>query len=200
MNKNLYIISVGPGDKELMTVKALNTISKMDILSGYPQLADFSVTDKPFYPVKTTDDLKHLLLTNLEKKIGLLVTGDAGFFSFARLAYKHLKDFIAEVIPGVSSFQYAFARIYKTYEDVKFFSLHSKGDIDALITAIKSNDRIFILLKDSTQLEEVKRVLSEYSNIYQRYFIDLSLNGESISEDQPLNTENRKISLYVEKR
>ncbi|MCA1926959.1 MAG: cobalt-precorrin-7 (C(5))-methyltransferase [Calditerrivibrio sp.] len=199
MNRNLYIISVGIGDFDLISVKGLNLLNKMDILIGYPQLMIYS-NNKPFYGVKTVEELKSFLFDNLDKMIGLLVSGDAGFFSFAKRVYNELGDHIMEVVPAVSTFQYALSKIFETYEDLSFYSVHADNDMEGLKRLVDRKDKIFLILKDKSQLFEVYNIFNMGDYII-RFFGDLNTDNEIITDsiDEIIEKNSKKIAIYWRK-
>ncbi len=183
MSRNIYIISVGIGEPDLITLKGKRIIEEMDIIAGFPMLKDFA-KGKPFYEIKRIEELEELVKHHLDKKIGVLVSGDAGFFSFAKKIYEKLSESIADVTPGVSTFQYAFAKIRQTYEDVKFYSFHAScQDLqDILKGLMESENKIFFLLKDLNQVEDLRDTVKYYAGKI-TYFGDLNTKNEVITED-----------------
>lgn len=183
MSRNIYIISVGIGEPDLITLKGKRILEEMDIIAGFPMLKDF-VEGKPFYEIKTIEELEELVKHHFDKKIGVLVSGDAGFFSFAKKVYEKLSDSIADVTPGVSTFQYAFAKIRQTYEDVKFYSFHARCQEmqDILKGLMESENKLFFLLKDLNQLQALWDTI-KYHPGKCTYFGDLNTKNEIITED-----------------
>lgn len=198
MNKNLYIISTGIGDFDLISKKGEKLIMEMDILAGYPQLKkrDFG---KPFYDTKNIVELKEIIAKFNDKKIGILVSGDTGFFSFAKKIYTELKDRIADVIPGVSTFQYALAKIFETYEDVLFFSLHSNDNLEELKNIMTIHKKIFILLRNIEQAKMITELINT-ANSEITFFADLNTENEIITHKiDELNENCQKIAVYWRK-
>lgn len=198
MNRNIYIISTGIGGLDLLTKKGENLIRDMDILAGYPQLknCDFG---KPFYETKNIEELKALSSMFSDGKIGVLVSGDAGFYSFAKKIYIELKDQIADVVPGVSTFQYALAKIFETYEDVKFYSLHSQDDYGQLKDLMRSFRKIFIILKDIKQAKTIAEMV-DLKNSKLTFFADLNTANEIITDRIDDLEENcKKIAVFWRK-
>ncbi len=141
----IWIISAGVGSRDYLTYKAYETASRMDLLLGSKRFKELFehknyIVLKDFYT-----ELDNIILSNTNKKIGIVVSGDAGFFSLANIIYKRYGQYIKETIPGISSFQLAFAKIPEGYEDAVFYSLHSKKQsLDSI--DFQSNDKIVILL------------------------------------------------------
>lgn len=126
----LFGIGVGPGDKELLTIKALNTIKKCKIIVAPAAKEDggYSIayeTAKDYIDKKTTVYLKHFPMGTADKKekvyeiyklienelkkgndVAFLTIGDPYIYS----TYIYLLEFIknrnynVKTIPGIPSF------------------------------------------------------------------------------------------------
>ena len=79
-------------------------------------------------------------------KIGILLSGDIGFFSGAKKLEKVLEGFADEVIlvPGISSIVYLSAKIGIAWEDAAIISLHGKNE--NFIQTIDKREKTFLLL------------------------------------------------------
>ncbi|WP_022670036.1 cobalt-precorrin-7 (C(5))-methyltransferase [Hippea alviniae] len=124
-HKNIWIISAGLGSKDFLTYRAVKTASDMDILAGDRRFE--SLFEHKNYVVlnRFFEDVDRIA-QDTSSKIGFVVSGDASFFSLAKYIYEKYSERIVEVVPGVSSFQMAFSRLFETYEDVKFVSFHKE--------------------------------------------------------------------------
>ncbi len=188
--KNIWIISAGIGTKEYLTVKAIKTAHKMDILVGFERLNLF---DHKNFIVLSGDYKSQLLkiLKKKDKKIGVVVSGDAGFFSLANFVYKNFKDRIAEVVAGVSSFQVAFAKLKETYEDAAFFSFHhSKQTID-------TNHKKIVILCGKYSPSEVLETIGEKLKDFQiSICYNLGYENETIT-DKPIDDKNGLYTVIL---
>ena len=61
-----------------------------------------------------------------EKVVGVLVSGDPGFFSFLPRLKKEFPEEKIEVYPGISSLQFAFARAGLAWQEANFVSVHGR--------------------------------------------------------------------------
>ncbi|AEA34551.1 precorrin-6y C5,15-methyltransferase (decarboxylating) subunit CbiE [Hippea maritima] len=174
-HKFIYVISVGCGSKEYLTIKAEKTVKNMDILIGHSRFGN--LFDVPFIGLKNlSTDLDEVIKRYWGKKIGILVSGDAGFFSLAKTVYKRYKPYIKEVIPGISSFQLLFAKLKRGYEDVEFLSAHSKSSLKTDNLPNKS----FILLCGKNGLPETIKASEVFKNFDIFAGCNLSLKDEGI--------------------
>lgn len=111
MNK-LYVVGIGPGAADQMTVKALRALESCDVIAGYGVYVDLV---KPLLPDK------EYLVTPMRKEVdrcrmaiecalagkttAMISSGDAGVYGMAGLIYELAegKDVEIEVISGVTA-------------------------------------------------------------------------------------------------
>lgn len=111
LNK-LYVVGIGPGAADQMSVKALRALQSCDVIAGYGVYADLV---KPLLPEK------EYLVTPMRKEVdrcrmaidcalsgrttAMISSGDAGVYGMAALIYELAdgKDVEIEVIPGVTA-------------------------------------------------------------------------------------------------
>ncbi len=129
MNGEFFAVGIGPGDPELLTIKALKTIEKSDIIvlpdsKGKTNLA-YDITkeyikDKTieYFDMPMTKDEQELNRChdycaekiaehlNLGKKVSFLTLGDPTIYSTVMYVHKRLnaKGYNTAVIPGITSF------------------------------------------------------------------------------------------------
>ncbi len=109
----LYIVGIGPGKKEGMTIEADNALTGADVIAGYKKYVELV---RPFYPDKEYVDTgmtreKERVLAALDlaasgKNVALICSGDSGVYGMAGLAYElaeDIEDVEIEVVPGVTA-------------------------------------------------------------------------------------------------
>ena len=111
--KKLWVVGIGPGDMEQMTIKAGKVLENCDYIAGYTVYCDLV---RPYYPEKEyiqtpmMGEEKRVLMA-LEKanegwEVALICSGDAGVYGLSGLAVSAAKDFPeveVEVVPGVTA-------------------------------------------------------------------------------------------------
>lgn len=108
----LYVIGIGPGGKEHMTYKAVESIKESDALVGYTPYINYLgdwTEEKEVYSTGMTGEIqrceKAIELAEAGKTTAIVSTGDAGLYGMAGpiLELAEGKDVDVEIIPGVSS-------------------------------------------------------------------------------------------------
>ena len=182
MKKKLYIIGAGPGAQELLTQRALQVLKNCDriystthrhktILSGITaNIEECRIQEIPSV-LEASDDVS----------VGLLVSGDTGFFSVAGSLQQRLEGVAdMEVICGISSLQYFCAKAGVSYEDIKAVSLH--GRQGSIAGAISYNRKVFVLTGGDNKAQLICKSLMEagLSHIKAVVGENLSMENERI--------------------
>lgn len=142
----VFVIGTGPGSKDYILPAALKRIKKSDCLIGARRLLDlFKDLGKEEIPIENRlrKIIPYIKKHKDKKKIAMLVSGDAGLYSLLERISQELGRDEYEVIPGVSAFQVAFARIGESWQEAKIISLHGRS-ADKLIESAKENSKLFI--------------------------------------------------------
>ncbi|MFN4132599.1 MAG: precorrin-3B C(17)-methyltransferase, partial [Caldimicrobium sp.] len=110
----LYVVGIGPGDKEHLTIKALRTLISVEAVVGYKtylkQISSLLV-GKDVYSFSMTEELervKRAVALALEgKNTALISGGDPGIYGMSGLLLeyimKHNLSLEVEIIPGLSA-------------------------------------------------------------------------------------------------
>ncbi|ENN96380.1 cobalt-precorrin-6Y C(5)-methyltransferase [Methanocaldococcus villosus KIN24-T80] len=148
----IYLIGIGPGDKEFITLKALKIIKKADVLIGSKRaLSIFEHNNKVILGKNIKDDLKNAIERYKNKEIAILSTGDPCFSGLLK-TLKSIGINNITIIPGISSIQIAAAKLKISWEDYHILTLHGKPkNRDKLLKYLKNNENVIFLpnnLKD----------------------------------------------------
>lgn len=144
MNK-VYVLGIGPGNKDYLLKKTEKIIGKMDVLIGGSRALETFAEEKA-KKIKITLPLvkiKNYILANYEKKkIAVLVSGDPGLYSLLNYLKREINIDILEVIPGISSLQLAASRIQISWNDMRITSLHGKDNKEELLVLLKKEAKV----------------------------------------------------------
>lgn len=153
MPKTVYLIGMGMGSVELMTVAAVQALKQCQAVLGAPRLLECAaqvVQGCETAPVYESKAVAEWLTAHPEySRIGIVMSGDTGFYSGTKKILEVLKqEPLAEtyqvmVLPGISSVSYLCARIGTTWEDVYLASIHGR-ECD-IIKLLKEHERVFCL-------------------------------------------------------
>jgi precorrin-3B C17-methyltransferase len=106
----LYVIGIGPGGLEHITMKAAQAIKKCEVIVGYKfyiELIEELITGKRVISTGMKGELERCRLAIDEVKKGfdtcIVSTGDPGLYGMAGPILEMADDIEVEVIPGVSA-------------------------------------------------------------------------------------------------
>lgn len=112
MNK-IYVIGIGPGAYEQMTVRAAEALKECEVIVGYTVYVDLlreHFVGKEFLTTPMRQEVKRCEMAFLEaakgRKTAMVCSGDAGIYGMAGLMYKigeKYPDVELEIIPGVTA-------------------------------------------------------------------------------------------------
>lgn len=112
MNK-LYVVGIGPGEYEQMTVRAIEALKQSDAIIGYTVYVDLvkeHFPEKEFMTTPMTKEVDRCVLAFEEAKKGktvsMICSGDAGVYGMSGLMYEigvRYPEVELEVIPGVTA-------------------------------------------------------------------------------------------------
>ncbi len=131
----LKIIGCGPGSKAYATSEALKAVSESDVVIGAERLLKEFCPEVPGFVFRSVQETIRIIDKNYDKRIGLLVTGDPGFYSLSDKIIKRYPFKDISVIPGISSVTYGFTKLGISWSDACFLSAHNEfpGDFNAVL-------------------------------------------------------------------
>ncbi|TCK98658.1 precorrin-6Y C5,15-methyltransferase (decarboxylating) [Natranaerovirga hydrolytica] len=172
----IKIVGIGPGHKGYILPIAYEAVKKSHMVIGASRnLEAFAHLKKETvcYEGNLEKIVSIIKEERHKKNIAIIVSGDTGFYSLLDYIKKHLDEKWIEVIPGISSFQYLFARLKRNYKDYALHSLHGKSkDVNALLA---KENKLF-LLTDS--INTPGKIASDVINLYGQYQM---IVGENLS-------------------
>ena len=155
----VYLIGVGMGNPDTLTVQALRAIEGCRALAGARRLLEPWQEDRPCAPLTAAADIAAWVDGQTQGPVGVLLSGDTGFYSGAKSLWPLLKDHQVETIPGLSSLSYFCARLGTTWQDVRVVSAHGRSH--NAVGEIQSHPRTFALTGGATRAEDLCRALAE---------------------------------------
>lgn len=173
--KKINIIGMGMSEKTL-TREALDLISEADILIGAKRLInEFSHMNKPSFNAYLSNDILEIIEKTDSEKIAILVSGDVGFYSAAEKLVDVLKDYNPNLVSGISSVSYFFAKCSLPWKDANLISCH--GLDTNIVSSVRRNRYTFALT--GKNIPELQEELLKYG------FGDLKVwIGENLGSDE----------------
>lgn len=105
----LYVIGIGPGGLDEMTLRAVKAIEESDIIVGYTKYIEMVkdlIKDKEIFKTGMRGEeerCREALKLSKDKKVALISTGDSGIYGMAGLILEMRKDENVEIIPGITA-------------------------------------------------------------------------------------------------
>lgn len=169
MQKEVYIIGIGPGNKDCLTTKVNNVISKAEVVFGAKRIIENIPCDEK-YDYYLAKDILPIIGASNKYIFVVAFSGDTGFYSGANKFYKQLTEYISErnlhikviVCPGISSVSYFAAKLGVNYSEAYIGSLHGNNDwanVFAVVKNIKHNEQSFVLLSGKDDAFKLKEIL-----------------------------------------
>ena len=146
----LYIVGIGPGSKDYLTLASKKAVESSDIVIGSRRALDlFEIPEHTKIELNAQNMNENMKLAVSEVKDGkivsLLSTGDPGFSGILKPILKLKEDITIEVIPGVSSVQLCAAKLKIPWDEADLVTMHGKG-ISETILDIVGNGKPTIVL------------------------------------------------------
>ena len=199
----VYIVGLGPGSKDYILPKAIDTLKKSNVIIGFKRLIndlDFINTNK-IVMSSLRETLEYIQQNGQDNIISLVASGDPTFFGISEYIKKNYPGNIV-VIPGISSFQYLTTKLNKSWNYAFTGSVHARNE--DFIEKVKVN-KLSIWLTDNKNNSAFLCKLLNENNIECTVIIGehLSYENERILQGKPIEFINEEVSdmaiLIVEK-
>ncbi|MBP2173150.1 cobalt-precorrin-7 (C(5))-methyltransferase [Methanococcus voltae] len=206
----IYIIGIGAGSSDLITLKALDTIEKLDILVGSKRSIesilsidsinsnDLNNKEIIYLSKNLKETLKEIAFDDKfkNKDIGILSTGDPCFSGLLKTMINlgvDKKDI--SVISGISSIQVACARLKISWDDYAILTLHGKEHNQELLYNMVINNHSVIFLPSDIK-KDIEYMLNKNNVSFNLKNVDYHLKDVRITICENLSYPNEKISTY----
>ena len=141
------VIGIGPGNPNLLTGEARQAIAESTILAGDKRMVGQFGSGKKVCPTIKLAEL------------GILVSGDVGFFSLAKTIAGKLPQCEVKRYCGISSLVYFASRLQISWDDAKIISMH--GRQQNLVSAVLQYKKVFSLTGGENSPQVLCRQLCE---------------------------------------
>ncbi|MDQ7783411.1 MAG: precorrin-6y C5,15-methyltransferase (decarboxylating) subunit CbiE [Desulfomonilaceae bacterium] len=185
IDRTITIVGCGPGSVDYVTGAAENAVDRAEVLVGAQRLLDLfqnSSAERVVVGGGISEVLEEIENRLSATSVTILVTGDPGLFSLAKLVIERFGRDRCRIIPGISSVQAAFAQIGLDWADAKIVSTH-KQDPEPH-PSLRSAEKIAILAGRKPSLKWIAdHVLADFADD-RRIFVmeNLTLDDETIRE------------------
>lgn len=154
----IFVIAMGMGDPDTMTVGAQSAIESCDLLIGAKRLlAPYNY--KTCLPFIAAQDIATAIKAHQTGAVGVLLSGDVGFYSGAKQLLPLLEGYDVTVISGVSSVQYFCGKCLTPWQDCHLISAHGRSH--NAVGDIQCHGKSFVLLGSNfTPTDLVRQLVS----------------------------------------
>ena len=152
----VYILGAGMGSVDMLTVAAKRAAEESCVLIGASRLLEiFDYLDCEKRALIRTADIVDALYEVEGDVASVLMSGDVGFYSGATLLVEALADasFDVEVVPGISSVQYFFAKTHVKWDDARVCSAHGR-DCN-VVDEVRTHGKVFFLTGGDTKVHDI---------------------------------------------
>ena len=155
----VYLIGVGMGNPATLTGQALEAIGDSPVLVGAPRLLEPWTEGHDCVPLIAAADIAAYVDKAPRGPVGVLLSGDTGFYSGAKGLWPLLGNHEVITIPGISSLSYFCARLQTTWQDARLVSAHGRSH--HAVGEIQRSAKVFALTGGATKAEDICRALAE---------------------------------------
>lgn len=160
MEKTVYLIGVGLGNPATLTGEATTAIDTCAQLVGAPRLLAPYEGTKPCTPLVLAKDIAAFLQTQTQFPVGVLLSGDVGFYSGATSLRPLLEGYQVVSIAGISSLVYFCAQIGTPWQDVTLCSAH--GRRHNVVGEVQRHGKVFALTGGKVKVADLCHELTVY--------------------------------------
>lgn len=125
----LYVVGIGPGDKNYLIELARSIVEEAEIvIGGKRNIETLGIKNKKvFFIGANLEEMKAFIIENKEKTQVVLASGDPSIYGIGSYIVRELKEDVdIEIIPGISSIQYAFSKFKIDMNDTFISSSHGR--------------------------------------------------------------------------
>lgn len=192
MTKKVYVVGIGPGSKDYILPKAIDTLNECELIVGFKRaIESLDFIDGNKVVVNKIAEVIDIINSNKYESVSIAASGDPLFYGITDYISKNYLGTI-EVIPGLSSFQYMMAKIGKSWHEGFLGSLHGR---EQNFCELVEENKISIWLTDSKHSPSYMCSLLKEKNIEANIYVgqDLSYEDEKIIAGSVQEVESMKF-------
>lgn len=212
MKHKVYIIGMGPGGMEYLTMKAVKIIADCRFLAGSSRiLTGIDSVRRKDAEVCLLKKINECLEWIDEKQeqgdIAVLVSGDVHYYSLAGTIQRSSYSWNTVFISGISSYQLMAERIGITLEDAGLFSVHGRNESEGYVAfQVAQHKKTLFLCSRDFLPEKIGAALCKYGYGDLKVWVgsDLAMKDEQVICMDAQQISIRKFSgmsvVYVENK
>lgn len=190
----IYIVGLGPGNREYILPKALEILKDSDKIIGFDRAVNsIKFLEKESITVSSLKELLDNIDRNKDLDIAIIASGDPTFYGITNYLKSKIEEKI-EIIPGISSFQYLTSKVQVMWSKAYLGSLHGRDE--EFLENVKEHDCSIWLTDKVNNPSRLCEVLYK-NNIDARVIVgeNLSYDDEKISIGKPKELMNNRYEL-----
>jgi cobalt-precorrin-7 (C5)-methyltransferase len=134
LEHKVIVAGIGPGHPDYVLPAAIRAIREAEVLVGGSRaLSDFAHEGQRTMTIRSDIPavLEFIREALSESDVVVMVSGDPGYYSLLDALRREFDEECLSVIPGISSVQFAFARLALPWHDASLLSFHGRRPSDA---------------------------------------------------------------------
>lgn len=179
----INIVGIGLGDRENITLKAIDTIKNSTLIIGAKrqiQAVNYLNKDAKYIEYVKLEDIIKNIKDNIDKDICVLASGEPNLYGISNYIIENMKPYEdINIISGISSVAYLFAEMKISMNDVYITSFHGR----------QINEEMILMSKKTAFFTDSKTSVYDIAQIYlknnknPKFIIgeNLSYNNEKIT-------------------
>jgi cobalt-precorrin-7 (C5)-methyltransferase len=175
----VYIVGIGPGSRKYILSQAVEVMEECHMVIGFKRAVEsLDFVKKEKLVLESLTQTLNFINENRHKNIAIAASGDPCFYGISDYISRNFKGNL-EIIPGISSFQYLFAKLKKSWQGAFLGSLHGR---EAEFVDIVKRERVSFWLTDKKNTPSLiaKKLLEEGVKAIMHIGENLSYEDERI--------------------
>ncbi|MFA6221592.1 MAG: precorrin-6y C5,15-methyltransferase (decarboxylating) subunit CbiE [Desulfomonilaceae bacterium] len=194
----IMVVGCGPGSPDYISGAAGSTVKRATTIVGTERLLGLfpdSCAERLVMGSEMNAALDKIEKAKAMGPVAVLVSGDPGLFSFARMIVKRFGRDEVRFVPGISSAHVAFARLALDWADARIISAHMADPGDELSRSLAVEPKIAVLLGRLGSMKWLQEFLQMYP-APRRIFVfeNLTLEDETVREVSCEKLEGLRVS------